>query len=208
MPTGTVITADIVNSTNLAKPLLSGLFRTIRLLGSPHKLEFYRGDSFQLYVKNNGEALELALLLRLAARRISPAMGPEIDIRTAIGIGNVKSPVRVMKTSGEEPFILSGRALDELASSNDRLRIVCSNETATDICRVIARFIDYIFHDLTSKQAEVVYELLAGYNQVRTAKKLRKAQATINRQAHAAGWPEIERMISEYKQAITKYQLS
>ena len=205
MAIGTVITADIVNSTSLPKGLLVKLLKTIESLLAPYKYEFYRGDSFQVYIKNSEIALELGLKLRLAAKRIE--IDQDIDIRTSIGIGLVNAPVRVLKTSSEEPFILSGRALDDLSKTADRLRIVSSNDIVDDIFSIIARFIDYIFKNLTSKQSAVIFELLMGNTQTEAAKKLKKSQVTVNRQVHAAGWVEIDRLLLDYKNAIYKYIL-
>lgn len=205
MPTGAVITADIVNSMLLSKPQFNGLIRSFNGLLQPHKHEFYRGDSFQVYIKEPQVALELGIKLRLAAKKIQADNQSDIDIRLAIGIGEITTPVRTIRQSSDEPFILSGRALDELSDSADRLRVVSSDDQTKDLFRVIARFIDYILHDLTSKQSEVIFELLQGNTQTRAAKKLKKSQVTINRQAHAGGWSEIERLILDYKTAISKY---
>ncbi len=67
-----VLTGDIVNSTKLSKArelkltsCLTGLF-----IEFDSKLEFYRGDSFQAYVKNPANALRLALLSRTAAIKL------------------------------------------------------------------------------------------------------------------------------------------
>ncbi len=207
MAIGTVITADIVNSTFLPRQSLTKLVRTIESLLKPYKYEFYRGDSFQVYVKDSLVALELSLKIRLVAKRIEINQDAEIDVRTAIGIGLINSPVRILKTSSEEPFVLSGRALDDLSKTTDRLRIVSSNENANDVFRIIARFINYIFEDLTSKQSAVIFELLMGSTQTETAKKLKKSQVTVNRQVHAAGWTEIDRLLLDYKNAIYKHEL-
>jgi hypothetical protein len=60
---------------------------------------------------------------------------------------------------------------------------------------------------ITAKQAAVIYELLMGHNQTATARKLKKSQVTINRQAHAAGWLEISRLLADYKTTINEFQL-
>jgi hypothetical protein len=204
MPIGTIITADIVNSTFLPKQQLTKLLKNIESLIQSHKYELYRGDSFQIYVKDNDAAFELALKIRLAAKRLENDQ--KIDVRAAIGIGTIHTPIRTLKKSSEEPFVLSGRALDELSKTTERLRIVSSNDNANDIFQIIARFIDYIFTELTSKQSAVIFELLMGHTQTAAAKNLRKSQVTVNRQAHAAGWPEIDRLLADYKHTIDKYK--
>lgn len=207
MAIGTVITADIVNSTFLPKAVFNKLIKTIDSLLGGYKNEFYRGDSFQVYLKENEKALHLALTIRLAAKRIEMETGKDADVRVAIGIGHINRPVRIMKTSGEEPFILSGRSLDELSSGGKRIAIKSFDEGANCIFRIIARFIDYIFKDITAKQAAVIFELLLGNTQTDTAKRLKKSQVTINKQVHAAGWTEIEKLLMDYTNAFYQFNL-
>ncbi|TMI73647.1 MAG: adenylate/guanylate cyclase domain-containing protein [Bacteroidetes bacterium] len=207
MPIGTVITADIVNSTFLSKAVFNKLIKTIDSLIGKYKNEFYRGDSFQVYLKENEKALHLALIIRLAAKRIEMETGNAADVRVAIGIGHINTPVRIMKTSGEEPFVLSGRSFDELTSGEERIVIKSFDDEANCIFRIIARFVDYIFKDITAKQAAVIFELLMGSTQTDAAKRLKKSQVTINKQVHAAGWREIEKLLMDYTNAFHQFNL-
>src|SRR4051812_26599215 len=106
MPVGSVITADIVNSTLLDRQQEKKLLAQLVSVLQEHKYEFYRGDSFQVYIKNNSLALQVVLQARSIARSFSLAH----DVRASIGIGAVTAPVRSLKTSTGEGFILSGRA--------------------------------------------------------------------------------------------------
>lgn len=207
MSTSTVITADIVNSTVLPKPAFQKLSKELETLLAPYKFEFYRGDSFQVYLKENEKALELILKIRLAAKRIVKDKRTDIDVRAGIGIGRIQSPVKILKTSSEEPFILSGRSLDELKGQNTRLLIKSFDDNANFAFKTIARFVDYLLKDITAKQAAVIFELLMGHTQTEIAKKLKKSQVTINKQVHAAGWMEIESLLKDYSLAINQFKL-
>src|SRR5690349_10745118 len=111
MPTSAVITADIVNSTLLPRKQEKKLFNALELILKPYKYEFYRGDSFQVYVKDPGKALKLLLQIRLAAKKIiNGSSALQYDVRASIGIGAIASPIRSLKTAAGEAFILSGRA--------------------------------------------------------------------------------------------------
>ena len=206
MAIGTIITADIVNSTHLPKAAFSKLIKTIASLIKPYKSEFYRGDSLQVYLKENDQALLLLLKIRMATKRIETESGMESDVRAGIGIGTIKSPVRVLKTATDDAFILSGRSLDKIPQ-NGRLAIQTTDDKANCTFRVIARFVDYILKDITTKQAAVIFELLMGSNQTDTAKKLKKSQVTVNRQVHAAGWQEINSLLIDYRIAIQELKL-
>lgn len=202
MSFGAIITADIVNSTSLPRRQEKKLLETLHLLLKPYKYEFYRGDSFQVHVKNPGDALKLLLQLRLAGKKITAdRSGLQYDIRASIGIGDTASP-KSLRTATGEAFILSGRAFDEIGTTGVRLVIQSPGATVNAGLKVIANFIDYIFQKLTQKQAIVVYELLLGNTQEYIAGKLKKSQPTIHKHAQSSGWPQIAELLKDYQQLI------
>ncbi|MES2882397.1 MAG: hypothetical protein V4676_09635, partial [Bacteroidota bacterium] len=120
-----VITADIVNSTQLTKAEIKKLATVLGLVFKDYQYEFFRGDSFQVLVKKPVDALSVLLAARLAAMKLLPAETvPFTDIRASIGIGNVKMPVRVLQTATGEAFVLSGRSFDKMRKE-ERLIITC-----------------------------------------------------------------------------------
>jgi hypothetical protein len=202
MAIGTVITADIVNSTSLPKAVHQKLIGTIKSLIEPNKFEFYQGDSFQVYMKENAKALRLILQIRLAAKRIDIS---DTDVRAGIGIGQINTQVKKLNINREEPFILSGRSLNQLSGLTGRIAISTFDDNANFAMGIISRFADYILRDITSKQAAVIFELLMGHNQTKTAQKLKKSQTTINKQVHAAGWTDLETLLMDYEYAIHQF---
>src|ERR1700704_5994059 len=103
-----IITGDIVNYTMLDPAKAKILIRQLENISATEKIEFYRGDSFQVYMKNPVQALTQVFRLRAVARSIHP----ECDIRASIGIGEISSPLRALKTANSPAFVLSGRAFD------------------------------------------------------------------------------------------------
>lgn len=204
MDLSAVITADIVNSTKISKADYKKLLKNLTVILQEHKHEFFRGDSFQVLVKSPGEALRVLLQTRTAAMKLSASAMVVADIRASIGIGNVKLPVKSFQTASGDVFILSGRAFDQM-EKDERLIIVCNekNKAINSGLKIISQFIDYLFQRLTFKQSAVVYELLMDHTQTDTAKRLKKSQATIHKHTQAAGWPEIEKLLEEYKNLIT-----
>jgi len=203
MTLGAVITADIVNSTGLAKPEYKKLIKNLEVLLQPYQYEFFRGDSFQVFVKSPNEALRVLLQARTAAMKLSESSTALSDIRASIGIGHVKTPVKSFQSAEGDVFILSGRAFDKM-TKEERLSMVSDekNKAINVGLKLLSQFIDYLFHRLTFKQAVVVYELMLDRTQVDTAKRLKKSQATIHKHTQAAGWPEIEKLLTEYKELI------
>jgi hypothetical protein len=200
-----VITADIVNSTKLSKAEYKRLLKNLEEILQPYQHEFFRGDSFQVFVKSPGEALTVLLQARTVAMKLSEP-SPS-DIRASIGIGQVKLPVKSFQTASGDVFILSGRSFDKMIK-DERLIIVTDekNKAVNLGLKLISQFIDYLFQRLTFKQAAVVFELLMDQTQIDTAKKLKKSQATIHKHIQAAGWPQTEKLLSDYKELIALIQ--
>jgi len=197
MATSAVITADIVNSTQLTKAQEKSLFRELNEALKEHHFEFYRGDSFQAYIKEPAAALALLLKLRMIAREA----GPAFDIRAATGIGDVPGPIKKLGVASGEAFLISGRAMDELGKTNDTRLILRSADAAMNTTlEVTALFIDYIFREMTSKQAKVLLILLNGGTQLAAAKKIRKSQSTIHKHVQSAGWAELSKLLGIYQQ--------
>lgn len=207
MTLSAVITADIVNSTQLSKAEYKKLLKNLEVLLQPHQHEFFRGDSFQVFLKSPVDALQVLLQARTIAMKLSDTSSTLSDIRASIGIGQVKLPVKNFQTAVGDVFVLSGRSFDKL-SKDERLTIVCDekNKAVNLGLSLVSQFIDYLFQRLTFKQAAVVYELLMDRTQIDTAKRLKKSQATIHKHTQAAGWPELEKLLAEYKELIALIQ--
>ena len=199
-----VITGDIVNYTKLSSSDQKKLIQIISTLAKPYKIEFYRGDGFQIYLKRPNESLKFLIKLRTAAKKITHGlMMPIADIRASIGIGNVSEPVRTLKTATGEAFVLSGRNFDEMIGSAQRLVIQSEIPSTQPALKVITYFVDYLMERLTFKQAEVVFELLNGHSQKEVARILDKSQATISQHLQSAGWTEIEKLLDEFDRLVS-----
>jgi hypothetical protein len=202
-----VLTGDIVNSTRLAPAAEKKLMRVLQQVLLPHTFEFYRGDSFQAYLQDAGAALQTALLCRTAAISIIPdKAGFSSDVRVSIGIGKTKTPVKKPGAAKGEAFVLSGRAFDEITKKNTRLVITTANDLANEGLQVMADYINAIFNVMTGKQAVVIFELLKGQTQQVVAAKLKKSKSTISQHVSAGRWPEIEKLMQQYKNIINQLQ--
>jgi hypothetical protein len=199
-----VLTGDIVNSTKLPTSQESWLLEVLDRFLEPHPHEFYRGDSFQAYIREPSEALEVALACRAVTIEITTKEEASVrgDIRIGIGIGEVAVPVSSLGSAKGEAFFLSGRELDELQQTERRLAITCSDKMANIGFEIMADYLDSIFLDLSGKQADVIVSLLRGLTQQQLAISSKKAKSTISGLATAGRWPEIERILQQYSQLI------
>src|ERR1044072_1713437 len=101
---GAIITADIVNSTSLSAKQGKKLIDNLSGILKPYIHEFYRGDSFQVYVQKPEETLKVILQIRLAAKKIPfKSHSSRCDVRASIGIANVgSSPIKNLKFTGTD----------------------------------------------------------------------------------------------------------
>ena len=205
--TGAVITADIVNSKALSNNLLNNLTEKLKSLineGNAKFLSFYRGDSFQCYCVDPYPACNLALTLRCGAKLFSDAAGTETDLKISLGIGEINTPVTNISTAMGKAFIISGEELEKLDSRQRRFIMRSENEEINLALETLSYFTDYLFRDLTRKQAEVLQYLLQNRTQTEIANLLDKSQSTINRHVQALGWGEMEHLLDLYKHCIHK----
>jgi hypothetical protein len=198
-----VLTGDVVNSTLLDPQQEKKLLKLLQHIIDEHKHEFFRGDSFQAYIKEPATALKIALQCRTAAIGLDPEQAPAVsDVRVSIGIGNVESPVRVLATAKGEAFLLSGRALDAMNKTEGRLIIVTENKLPNVALGVMSDYINSIYKQMTPKQAEVIFELLKGYSQQHVADKLNRSKSTISQHVTAGRWEEIENILNKYQEIV------
>jgi len=198
-----VVTGDIVNSTKLTTVNEKRILKQLKIILLPYKNEFYRGDSFQAYIKDAGQALRIALLCRTAAMAI-PADENDIrsDIRISIGIGTARTPVNTLAAAKGDAFVLSGRAFDEITKTGKRLAIVTNDSIANTAFEVIADYINSVFSNITDKQATVIFELLSGRTQKKVADKLDKSRSTISQHVTSSRFYEIERLLQQYENIV------
>ena len=213
---GAVLTGDIVNSTRLRPQQESALIKKLSdplqpFLGQ-RLYEFYRGDSFQVFMEEPGKALQLALACRALAIGISAGEEEEdatvgSDIRISIGIGEASQPIGSLGVAKGDAFLLSGRQLDQLQQSEDRLAITCNEPMANIGFQILADYLNSIYKGMTAKQANVIVHLLQGGTQQQLAETENKSKSTVSQLANAGRWPEINRLLKQYEMLINQLLL-
>ena len=105
-----ILTADIINSRKLAsKKWIADLKAFLNTFGkSPNDWEVYRGDEFQLEIKNPEDALLVAFQLKAFFKSIN------LDIRISIGIGEKTYKAKKITESNGSAFVRSGETFDTL----------------------------------------------------------------------------------------------
>lgn len=105
-----VITGDIIDSRQQkSKDWVEGLKKILTPFGeTPGQWEVYRGDEFQIEIKNPEEALLSAILIKAHLRSI------KLDARMSIGFGDKTHNAEKISESNGSAFIHSGELFETL----------------------------------------------------------------------------------------------
>jgi hypothetical protein len=180
-----IITGDIINSRKLAsKTWMNGLKLIFNTLGkNPSEWEIYRGDEFQLEVKNPEEALLFAFQIKAYLKTI------KLDARMSIGLGNKNYESKKISESNGTAFVYSGELFETLKKQKINLAINSSNESLnTEINLMLrlslvfmdswlvqsAEFVLTAIENPTLSQEEIGVKL--GINQAAVSRRRKRAQ--------------------------------
>lgn len=194
-----IITGDIVKSSNLdanqREIILKGLKKVIREISKnidyPLPFEIIRGDSFQVLVGNPYLSLKAGILIR-AGLKHKIFGGQELkyspDARIGIGIGKIEYRRKNLNESYGEAFRNSGRILEEMKKSGDRMLIKTPLEDVNEELNTECKLADVIVTNWTYEQAEAIFLYWAGETtQSKLAKKLGLSQVAVHKRINLYG---------------------
>ncbi|MEO1032981.1 MAG: transcriptional regulator [Bacteroidota bacterium] len=116
-----VITGDIIKSERFKNPeiWLKPLKEALSKTGIEQKYwEIFRGDSFQIEVKNMFESFMVALYIKACIKTVK-----DLDVRMAIGIGDKTFGGDTISESNGEAFQYSGFTLEDLKKEKVNLML-------------------------------------------------------------------------------------
>lgn len=115
-----VITGDIINSKKInPKKWLKPLKKELDKIGSSPKFwEIYRGDSFQAIINKPQNALRTAIKIKAVLKSIQ-----DVDVRMAIGIGDITYNAPKITESNGSAFVHSGEKFEMLRKQKQNLAI-------------------------------------------------------------------------------------
>ena len=105
-----ILTADIINSRKLPSKKWMDAFKAfLNTFGkSPNDWEIYRGDEFQIEIKNPEDALLIAVQIKSFFKSI------HLDVRISLGFGDKTYKTRKITESNGSAFIRSGQKFETL----------------------------------------------------------------------------------------------
>jgi len=198
-----IITGDIIQSqkADQAAVWLNPLKAMFEEIGeTPHDWEIYRGDSFQLTTEPE-ESLRLAILIKSIIKKIKK---PALDVRLAIGIGYAYQRENRVSESNDEPFVFSGKLLDEIKSRKVNMAIKTNWPDFDVEINMMLKLALIIMNSWTSNTAETA-ELLfrkPGITQVEIAEILGLAQSTVNDRIKRGSIYEIIELEQYYREKV------
>ena len=203
-----VLTGDIILSKTIGDKAF--LIKTLQKVFTDLAQQFtfdnpfdlYRGDSFQALLSNPKEALRIVFLIRLALRKANLW-----DARIGIGVGSVSFQQQDIRISNGEAFELSGKALEEIKNSTQRISIKTSNIDLNKQFNVMSLLSDAISKRWSKKTAEVLYiKLLNNRTQKEVAKELHISQSAVQQRMAAADFNAISTYIHYFEGFFSKHK--
>ncbi|NDP27324.1 MAG: hypothetical protein GZ087_07865 [Flavobacterium sp.] len=180
-----IITGDIVNSRKLSSEIwIDGLKRILNVFGeNPIEWEIYRGDEFQLEIKNPEDALLIALRIKAYFKTL------KLDARMSIGFGEMTYKADKISESNGTAFSRSGEVFETLKKQKINLAINSDNEILDAEINLMLRlsltfmdnwlaqsaeFVLTAIENPTLSQEEIGVKL--GINQAAVSKRQKRAQ--------------------------------
>ena len=207
-----VVTADIVDYSRLSyeeeERVLITLHETFEenpgIRTNVGGFVITRGDNIQIELEKAEEALNVALLLKSSLNKIALNDGnkPGINVRIAIGIGQITGKRMSVNESTGDAYTFSGRTLDSM-KKNRRTFAIKTNDPSLDAeLETEFKLLEVILSGWTVLSAEVIYWILSGFNEREIGNKLKKTQSAINQRKKTAGWIGIEPLLRRFRELI------
>ncbi|MDC8830791.1 hypothetical protein [Alteromonas gilva] len=208
-PPGTlmaVITGDIVGSQRLPvaqfHDVMQRLQQRLEALQADFQFDFdiYRGDSFQLALRQPCDAALLVSVIQLGLAAGMPA----VKVRQCIGLGKSQPLARGVKVATGEAFTLSGRGLDTLKNGGILVQTSCA-AMQYHLALVTKYFASHLAR-LTTTQSEVVlaYLLAQDKSHEGLAAQLNKTRSNVTRILNTSQYHLITGYLKYFAELVEK----
>lgn len=199
-----IITGDIINSrTSNTNKWMDALKTILDKEGSnPEIWEIYRGDSFQIEIKDPKNALYRAIQIKAAIKQQK-----NVDVRMCIGIGDKSySSDRVTESNGTA-FVRSGQGFEELKKNKQTLSVVTGDITFDAEINLLIRLILIVMDNWTPAVAEyATISLKGGLLQEQIAQLLNISQSSVSERHTRSYLNEIREVESLYRDKIDVFK--
>lgn len=180
-----ILTADIINSRKLSsKKWMNDFKQLLNSFGkSPNDWEIYRGDEFQLEIKNPEDAFLIAFQIKAFFKSIN------LDVRMSLGFGDKTYKTKKITESNGSAFIRSGELFETLKKQKINLAVNSGNPDFDEEFNLMlqlsmsfmdgwlqqsAEFVLVAIQNPTLSQEEI--GLILGINQAAVSRRQKRSQ--------------------------------
>jgi hypothetical protein len=195
-----IITGDIVNSRKLSSEIWIDDFK--KLLNNfgknPVEWDIYRGDEFQLEVKNPEEALIIALRIKSYFKTL------KLDVRMSIGFGDMTYKAKKISESNGTAFIRSGEVFETLKKQKINLAVNSGNEAFDTEINLMLRLSLTFMNNWLAQSAQFVLTAIENpsLSQEEIGVKLSINQAAVSRRRKRAQFDLVMEMEKYFRNKI------
>ncbi|MEX0720428.1 MAG: transcriptional regulator [Balneolaceae bacterium] len=198
-----VITGDIINSRKSETSYwLSVLKNSLDDFGnSPGDWEIFRGDSFQLQIADPKKAFLAAVKIKADIKSHK-----NLDIRTAIGVGEKDFESTKITESNGEAFVNSGQGFEQLKSEKKTLSITTFDTVFNEEMNLYLRLMLIAMDKWSPGSAEIVSVSLMNpeYSQHKIGKMLGISQSSVSERQTRSYLSEVMEVEKMYRKKIAQ----
>lgn len=170
---------------------------------SEAKVEFFRGDSFQIRVNDIKESLTYAIALRCLFKETELEQKKQWDVRICLGLGAEGYERDELGLSDGDAYRNSGLGLDEM--KNARLRVIFPEKELNEEFTVLTAFADDIISSWTVKQSKVILQKLVWCaSNYEIAEKIDVRRQTVDKLMKSSKIRLIELYIKRFKEVMDR----
>ena len=195
-----IITGDIINSRKLAsKVWIDDLKAFLSDKGkTPSDWEIYRGDEFQMEIKNPEDALLAAFQIKAFLKTL------KVNVRMSIGIGDKTHQAEKISESNGSAFIRSGEVFETLKKQKTTLAINSGNAQFDQEMNLMLRLGLTVMDNWLAQSAEFVLTAInnRSLSQEEIGQQLGINQAAVSRRQKRAQFDLIMELEQFYRKKI------
>lgn len=196
-----VITGDVINSKkNKPQTWLAPLKRELNGIGAtPKTWQIYRGDSFQAVINKAESGLLIAMKLKASLRSVKG-----INVRMALGLGNITYNAAKVTESNGTAFVHSGEKFEMLNQQKQNLAIKSDWPQFDEEINLYLRLALIAMNNWTVNTAEIVRVAMENpkKSQHQLGKLIGIKQSAISTRLRRAYYEEIMEVNEMYKSKL------
>lgn len=198
-----VITGDIIGSRKAGtQQWVEALKAKLDKFGSsPKEWEIYRGDEFQLELKQPEKALLCALELKACIKTFN-----KLDVRMALGLGDKKYQADRVSESNGTAFSNSGNQFDQLKKQKINLAVSSPDKEFDKEINLMLRLALVTMDDWSTVSAELAEIVFANPHllQEEIAQQLKIKQSAVSQRTRRAQLDLMMELIQYYQHKVEK----